>query len=111
MAVSDADIEFVCDLFSGAGRITTRKMMGGLSIYCDGDIFAIQTGEGRLMLRATADLADDLAELGGAQFRYERKDGRASTMRYWDLPGDSLDDPDLAADWARRSLANSAKYP
>ena len=41
MSISDADIAFVKDLFSGVGTLTTRKMFGGLAIYADGVIFAL----------------------------------------------------------------------
>ena len=63
VAVTDADIEFVADLFSQAGTITTRKMLGGLSIYCDGEIFSIMTSEGKLMLKAQGPLALELENL------------------------------------------------
>ena len=82
MAVTDADIEFVADLFSQAGTITTRKMLGGLSIYCDGEIFSIMTSEGKLMLKAQGPLALELENLGSEKFTYTRKNGVTSSMCY-----------------------------
>ena len=110
MPVSDADIAFVKDLFSQAGTISTRKMMGGLSIYCDGEIFSIMTAEGQLMLKAQGPLASELEELGSAKFTYTRKNGKTTSMCYWDLPGEAMDDPETAADWARRSINDTREY-
>ena len=41
MSVSDADIAFALELFEGLGRLSQRKMMGGLCLYRDGVIFAL----------------------------------------------------------------------
>lgn len=104
MAVSDAEIAFVTDLFTGLGHITIRKMMGGLSIYADGQIFAVRNAEGQIYLKAKGELADELAALGEKPFSFER-DGATRSMGYYTLPGDALDDPDCALDWGRRALA------
>ena len=109
LAVTDADIAFVSDLFSEAGTITTRKMMGGLSIYCDGEIFSIMTAEGQLMIKAQGPLAKELEGLGASKFTYTRKTGKTTSMCYWDLPESAMDDPETAADWARRSLKDTAE--
>ena len=76
-------------------------MMGGLSIYSAGQIFAILDSQGRLYLKASGPFAEALAAEGAAKF--DIGDGRG--MNYWTLPEAALDDPDLACDWARRALA------
>ena len=101
MSVSDSDIAFVHELFDGLGAITHRKMMGGLSIYCDGQIFAILSSGGRLYLKAAGAFAAEMAAEGAV--RFEMEDGRG--LNYWTLPEAALDDPDLACAWARRALA------
>ncbi|MEL7299947.1 MAG: TfoX/Sxy family protein [Pseudomonadota bacterium] len=103
MAVTAEDIAFVRDLFSGLPALTTRKMFGGLSVYSEGQIFAIIGPENRIYIKASGPLAEALAAEGGAQFVYEGKEKTAS-MGYWTLPESALDDPDEAADWARRAL-------
>lgn len=100
MSVTDDDIVFVTELFSGVGPLTTRKMMGGVSIYSEGQIFAIMSSEGRIYLKAKDDIAEALAAEGSVIFEMN---GRS--MGYWTLPDAALDDPDLAADWGRRALA------
>lgn len=105
MSASDEDIDFVTDLFSEIGPISTRKMMGGLSIYASGQIFSIIGPEGKLYLKATDALAQALADEGSEIFEYTRKDGKSVQMGYWTLPDAALDDPELACTWARKALA------
>ena len=84
-------------------------MMGGLSIYCDSVIFAIMTAEGRIMVKAREVLAEELEAEGSRIFEYTQKSGKTVSMCYWDLPEAAIDDPEIAVDWARRSLQNSAE--
>ncbi len=95
MAVSDADIAFATDLFSGLGQITTRKMFGGICIYHAGTVFALVSSDGRIYSKTTPDMAAALADDGAEQFH---------NMPYWSLPESALDDPDAACDWARAFL-------
>lgn len=113
MAVSAEDIEFVTDLFSQLPAVTTRKMMGGLSIYSEGQIFAIWMGtgelDGTLMIKASGDLAAALQDEGAIPFTYtNKKSGKTVTMPYWSLPDAALDDPEEACTWARKSLKENA---
>lgn len=101
MSVSESDIAFVRELFAGLGGLSHRKMMGGLSLYSEGQIFAILSSSGRVYLKASGAFAEEMAAAGAVKF--EMEDGRG--MNYWTLPEDALDDPDLACDWARRALA------
>ncbi|ATG46365.1 TfoX-like protein [Celeribacter ethanolicus] len=100
MAVTDEDIAFIYDLFGPLGALSHRKMMGGLSIYSEGQIFAILSADGRVYLKAAGAFADALAAEDFEKFEVENGRG----MNYWTLPEAALDDPDLASDWARRAL-------
>ena len=104
MAVSDAEIEFVRDLFADVGDITTRKMFGGLGIYSGGTIFALIGPENKIMVKARDELAAALAEAGATQFTYDSGGHKKTQMPYWTLPDSALDDPSEACDWARKSL-------
>ena len=108
MSISDANIAFVKDLFSGVGRLTTRKMFGGLAAYADGVIFALVLSTGALMIKAKGALAQELAAEGAQQFIHDGKDNRAVAMPYWTLPAAAMDEPELACDWARRSLMQNS---
>ncbi|MCI2398724.1 TfoX/Sxy family protein [Aliiroseovarius subalbicans] len=105
MSVSDADIAFALELFEGIGPLTTRKMMGGLCLYSEGTIFAMLHSDGAILLKGQGDFKTVLGDAGWQPWTYTRKDGAASSMPYWFVPDDVLDDADLACDWARRALA------
>ena len=100
MAVTDADIAFVKELLEGLGSLTHRKMMGGATFYCDGQVFAILSSGGEVYLKAKVPFADAMEAEGSRIFGMDGK-----TMGYWTLPDAALDDPELACDWARRALA------
>ncbi len=95
------------DLFSALPALSHRKMMGGLSIYSEGQIFAILSAHGQLYVKAKGALAQDLESEGSEIFSMTRKDGKIATMGYWTLPDASLDDPEEAGRWASRALAKS----
>jgi len=105
MGITVEALEFARDLFSEVGEITHRKMMGGATLYCDGDIFAILDGTGRIFLRTKGALAGTLRTAGGSDFAWERSsDGKVLTMGYVSLPDTALDDPEQACEWAREAL-------
>ncbi len=101
MSVSESDIAFAEELFAPLGEITHRKMMGGLSIYHAGQIFAILDSAGTPYLKASGAFAEEMAAAGARKFTMG--DGRS--MGYWTLPESALDDPEAACGWARRALA------
>ena len=106
MSISDADADFAKELFSGLGPLTSRKMMGGLCLYSDGIIFAIIHGDGAIMIKGQGAFQAELDAQGLRRWTYQRDGGKETAMPYWELPGDALDDPELACDWARRALAH-----
>lgn len=105
MGVSQDDIDFAVELFSELGAITTRKMMGGLCLYQEGTIFAILNEDGSIWLKGAGDFQHVLEDEGCTRWSYTRETGKTTAMPYWTLPDAALDDPELAADWARRALA------
>jgi len=104
MSLSSDSVAFALELFEPVGRISTRKMMGGLCIYSDGQIFAIVDRQGTFFLKAKGEFAQTLSAAGSRQFGDEDSDG--GRMGYWTLPDDGLDDPETASDWARKALAH-----
>ena len=93
MSLSDGDIAFAVDLFGDLGALTTRKMFGGMCLYHDGTVFALQASDGRLYLK-TKD-PEDL--LGGPTDQFHK-------MPYYAIPEDMQDDPDAACAAARTAL-------
>lgn len=104
MSVADTDIAHALDLFAPLGGLSSRKMMGGLAIYRDGQIFAILSGDGTIYLKAAGAFAERLARAGARQFSTVNKEGVPRSMGYWTLPDAALDDADAACDWARQAL-------
>jgi len=104
MSVSAADIEFALELFARLGDISSRKMMGGLMMYCDGQVFALLSSDGTVYLKASGAFADELAAAGARLFSMVNKAGKTHTMGYWTLPEPALDDPEEACIWARKAL-------
>lgn len=100
MSVTEDDIEYACEQFAPLGRITGRKMMGGLSIYCDGVIFSILDKSGTLYLKARDSFADQMAAAGAVQFGAET----GKTMCYWTVPDAAIDEADVLLEWAKRAL-------
>ena len=105
MSISQEQIAFVTELFAPLGDITYRKMMGGLSIYLDGQIFSIVSSDGTLFLKAKGAFADELKDHGARQFGAGAGPDMGKTMGYWTMPEAALDDPEDASDWARKALA------
>lgn len=101
MSISAGEITFVEELLAPLGPVTHRKMMGGLTIYFEGQVFAILDSQGTFFLKAKGEFAEILASNGARQFGSD--DGRR--MGYWTMPDDGLDDPDIASEWARRALS------
>ena len=105
MSVSQSDIDAAVELFADLGDITSRKMVGGASIYAAGSIFAILSSGGQIYLKAKGAFAEKLAAEGSKMFSYDFGPGKGhGTMGYWTLPDAALDDPDAACDWARQAL-------
>ena len=95
--------EWVREHFAALGPIEIKRMFGAAGAYADGRIFAL-LDDGVVWLKADDVNAPLLADAGSRQFTYPTKDGAMMAMAYWSLPERALDDPDEAADWARKSI-------
>lgn len=104
MALSREDIAHALDLFADLGPLTTRKMFGGLSIYCEGTIFAIVMRDGRILLKGQGAMQDQFDAMGLERWAYTRKDGSPTHMPYWHLNDSALDDAQEATALARAAL-------
>ena len=102
MAVSPEFSEHIRDLFSGLGPVSVRRMFGGAGLFIDDAMFALVADE-IIYMKTDPELAEAYAEAGSEPFVYSGR-GKTVEMSYWRLPDSSMDDPDEALDWARRSL-------
>jgi TfoX/Sxy family transcriptional regulator of competence genes len=61
VGVSAATRAWVLELFEDLGGVSARAMMGGLTLYRAGRIFAIVGGDDRIYLKASGPLAEQAA--------------------------------------------------
>jgi DNA transformation protein len=102
MSVSDEFIEYVLDQFSQWGNVTARKMFGGAGLYRDGKMFGL-IADDVAYLKVDDSNRKDFVEAGSSPFKpYPDK---ATTMSYFEVPPDVLDDPEELVKWAEQSLA------
>jgi DNA transformation protein and related proteins len=99
MSVSDGDLAFVLDQLDGLGALRSRRMFGGVGLYCDDAFFAL-IDAGILYLKV-----DDRTRP-----RYTRRrlppfapDGMPS-MSYYAVPAAVLEDADQLRVWAREAV-------
>lgn len=98
--LSDED---VADLFAAFGPVRRKRMFGGVGLYADGLMFAIETSSG-LFLKADSAFGAELHALGCRKFTYEAK-GRRIEVNFWTIPDFVLDDSEELAAYSRRALA------
>ena len=110
MAVDAGLIEWVAEALAPIGTVTSRRMMGGATLYCDGTIFAIAF-EDSLWFKADGESDADWDAAGCARFTYAKSDGTTGSMNYRRAPDDVYDDADAMQQWARLALAAGARAP
>lgn len=104
MVLGDSDIAFALELFEPLGDLTTRRMFGGMALYHQGVIFALLRSDATLLLKAEGDFRARLEAEGWDRWTHTRKNGTETSMPYYIIPGEVLDDPESASDLARASL-------
>lgn len=103
----DEAIGHLHDVFSAFGPIRARRMFGGYGIYRDGLMFGL-VADGVLYLKVDDDNRARFVEHGLEAFTYD-KGGRPVAMSYHRAPEEIMDDPDVAADWARSAWEAAAR--
>ena len=96
--------EFLRELTEPLGGVTFRKMFGGLSIYQEGIVFALEI-DGSLYFKVDDETRDRFVAEECPQFEYTTKDGRTAQMPYWRAPERLYDEPDEFLDWCRAAVA------
>ena len=95
--------------------VTSKKMFGGYGLYLDGVIFAIITGGAimdgeHLLFKADDETKGKYKELGSKQFVYDgHKNRKPTTMPYWIVPEEIMEDREKVEEWAREAAALSKK--
>ena len=106
MAVSAQYKEFVAELFSCIGPVHVRSMFGGAGVFVpleDGDVMFGLIAREAIYLKADKTNIADFELEGSEPFTYGRE-GKKSSMSYYEMPERLYDDPEELAQWARKSL-------
>lgn len=107
MPVSADYLAYVLDQLSAFGKVTSRRMFGGVGLYHEELFFAL-IDDDVLYFKADESNRDDYVRAGMKRFapfpgqpQYE--------MGYYEVPADALEQPEELAAWARKSLAVAAQ--
>lgn len=101
MAVTDTFRAYVEEQLGRVAPVTTKKMFGGLGIYAEGLFFAL-AAENVIYFKASDENLADFQARGCAPFR-PYGDDRA--MKYYEVPGDVLEDVELLEAWMGKAIA------
>ena len=105
--------EHLRDVFRHFGSIDVRRMFGGQGVFHQGLMFGLVVGD-TLYLKADALSAGWFEALGLARFTYLRQ-GRPTSLSYYQAPEGVLEDPAEAVRWAKHAfgaaLRARAKHP
>lgn len=109
MAVSPDYLQYVLEQLAGLGTVTSRRMFGGIGLYCDALFFGL-IADDTLYFKVDDSTRPDYESRGMRAFRpNERRPQRS--LNYYALPVDALEDAEECLRWARRALAVAAAAP
>lgn len=101
---------YCCELLSGVGPCTAKRMFGGFGISTDGLTFALvaDLGGGEVLwLKADEGTRGLFEAQGCGRFTYDitRNGERAShSLNYYSAPEEAMESPALMLSWARLAL-------
>lgn len=110
MAFDAGLVDWVADAMAPVGTVTSRRMMGGATVYLDGIVFAIVDHDGGLWFKAdaTSDAVWDAQCC--PRFIYDMG-GKTGSMNYRRAPEDAYDDPDALRRWGCLGLEAGRRAP
>ncbi len=103
MAVSPDFVVFAIEQLSLLGRVTSRRMFGGVGLYAD-DLFFGLIADDTLYFKVDDSNRGDYERRGCKPFQ-PFADKPEFSMNYYDVPADLLDDAEGLSGWARKSVA------
>ena len=109
MAADPALIAWVAEALEPMGHVSSRRMMGGATLYLDGTVFAIIAFD-QLWFKADAE-SDAIWDAEGCdRFTYEAK-GKTMSMNYRRAPDVVHDDADAMREWAGLAVQAGRRAP
>lgn len=92
---------FVLDQLADLGNVTSKKMFGGVGLYCDGYFFGIIARD-EVYLKVNDETRGVFEAAGSHAFRPYAD--RPSSMQYYKVPLDVLESAPELVTWARRAV-------
>jgi DNA transformation protein len=109
VTVSADFLAYVLDQLAGLRGVSSRRMFGGVGLYCDEFFFGL-IADDTLYLRVDDSNRGDFTARGAAPFR-PYADRPELSMSYFETPASVLEDARQLAEWARRSVAVAQRAP
>ena len=108
MAVSKDFADYCCELLSGVGNPTAKRMFGGFAVYVEDASIAWlldlnKDNNAKLFLKASDDTRAQYEDAGCQRFVYDMK-GVPKSVNYYAAPDDAMESPDAMLPWARMAL-------
>jgi DNA transformation protein and related proteins len=107
MAVSANYLSYVMDQLSTLGTVRSRRMFGGIGLYCD-DLFFALIDDDVLYFKVDDSNRADYVSRGCEAFRPVADDPDTVSMNYYRIPEDVLEHSDEARHWAQKSVLIAA---
>jgi len=98
MAVSPEYRAYIEDLVAPLGHVSTRRMFGGLGTFRDDLMFGL-VADDVFYLKADDANRLEFEARGMGPFTYQRA-GKPTSLSYWEVPAEVLEDPGGLALWA-----------
>lgn len=109
MPVSVSYAEYLLEQLSGLGKVSSRRMFGGVGLYCDGRFFGL-VDDDVLYLKVDERNRGDYLARGLAPFRPFR-DRPEYSMSYYQAPEDVIEDSEQLIVWARAAVRAAIDSP
>jgi DNA transformation protein len=99
--LNKAYLDFILDWLAPLGEITSRSMMGGCVLYCDGIVFALLS-ESSLFLKVDDTTRPRFQALSLRPF--QPFPDNPGTMGYYPPPAEFFEDSDVMAEWGQAAV-------
>lgn len=102
-ASSQSFIDHIIDSLTSINKITNGRFFGGTGLKADGVQFAMLMGDSLFFV--VDDTTRPKYEAAGMEcFWYNTKKKRVDVRKYYEVPGELLDDPETLTVWAKESI-------
>ena len=111
MAIPKDFADYCCELLSGVGRPSAKRMFGGWGISVEGvtialiaDLTKLAGANEKLYLKVDEVTKPRFKAEGGQRFEMTSKDGKLMGMNYYTTPDETMESPGAMLLWARLAL-------